>query len=390
MNAAQVGSQRPKVSVVVPIYKVERYLAECVDSLFRQTLREIEIILVDDGSPDRCGEMVDAYAQRDGRVVPVHQPNRGYSAAVNRGIDMASGEYIGIIESDDWVEPDMYESLYSDAVRHGTDVTKGGFYLYNSTLPEEGGRNVVFKNPSGIDLRLAPAGTFRITQWPKLLAFHPSIWSSIYRADFVKQIRIPETAGASYQDFPFMVSVMCRARSISVVKRCFVHWRNEPQQGNSTSNRGKKLLVMTQNTLASRKIVEDSGLYDQLKEAFFIHAVWANFAFFNRIDGRYKREYYDRLREIYMPIKADKDFRYLYFTPVDRWFVTTLLNNDWPAFRLKHTLHELKGRLKRAGSALLGRGQIGPLNERISELEVENQLLREQLEACRRGDADRL
>ena len=90
-------TKKPKVSVVVPIYNVERYLKTCVDSILAQTLHDIEVILVDDGSPDNCGKIIDEYARKDSRVIAVHQKNSGYSKAVNRGIDIARGEYIGII-----------------------------------------------------------------------------------------------------------------------------------------------------------------------------------------------------------------------------------------------------------------------------------------------------
>ena len=94
-----------------------------------------------------------------------------------------------------------------------------------------------------------------VTEWPRIIGFHASIWSSIYRADFVKKIKIPETAGASYQDLPFMIDVMCKAKRISVVKKPFVHWRNEPKQGNSTSARGKKLLLMGKNTETATNVL---------------------------------------------------------------------------------------------------------------------------------------
>ena len=287
---SQSKTNRPKVSVVVPIYNVERYLEECVDSILNQTLKEIEIILVDDGSPDKCGDIVDRYAKKDSRVVAVHQKNSGYSAAVNKGIDLAKGEYIGIIESDDFIEPDMYESLYNNAKANKTDITKGLFYYYNPTLSPIN-QNRIFVNPNGVDLRLAPRGAFHITEWPRIIGFHASIWSSIYRADFVKKIKIPETAGASYQDLPFMVDVMCKAKRISVVKKPFVPWRNEPKQGNSTSARGKKLLLMGKNTETGLEIIKNSGYYEELKEAFYIQALWANIAFFYRIERKYKKEY---------------------------------------------------------------------------------------------------
>lgn len=317
-----------KVSIVVPIYKVENYLRECLDSILGQTLKEIEVVLVDDGSPDGCPQIVDEYATRDPRVVAIHQKNSGYSVAVNKGIATAKGEYIGIIESDDWIEPDMYEKLYASAKKYDTDITKGMFTTYNSTRPV-GVRDEVFRNPSGVDLSLAPDGAFSAKEWPPIAAFHASIWSSIYRANFVKKIPIPETAGASYQDFPFMLECITKAKRISVVRKPFVHWRNDPAQGNSTSARGQKLLLMAKNSKTGVEIVKSSGLFAQLKEALYIHVVWTNMGFFRKIDNKYRREYYYALRELFKPIAEDPDFTYLYFRPQDRMFFNLITKHNY-------------------------------------------------------------
>ncbi len=308
-----------KVSVVVPIYNVEKYLRECVDSILRQTLKDIEVILVDDGSPDGCPAIVDQYAKQDSRVVAIHQPNSGYSVAVNKGIDLAKGEYIGIIESDDWIEPDMYEKLYADAKKHDTDITKGMFTKYCSNLPV-GARDEVYRNLFGIDLSLAPDGAFHVTEWPKIIGFHASIWSSIYRAKFVKKIKIPDTAGASYQDFPFMMDVMTRAKRISVVKEPFVHWRNDDAQGNSTSATGKKLLLMAKNSKTGIEIIKKSGYLDNVREELYIHVLWTNMGFFQNIQRKYRKEYYLMLKEIFQPIKEDSKFTFRYFRGQDRLF----------------------------------------------------------------------
>ena len=340
-------NNKPKVSIVVPIYNVERYLHECVDSILAQTLKDIEVILVDDGSPDNCGKIVDDYAKQDPRVVAIHQKNSGYSAAVNRGIEKASGEYIGIIESDDFIESDMYKSLYDDAKKNNTDITKGLFYFYNPTLePKE--QNKVYENPCGIDLRLAPSGGFHVSEWPQIIGFHSSIWSSIYRASFVKKIKIPETAGASYQDFPFMIEVMCSAKRTSVVKKPFVHWRNEPKQGNSTSARGEKLLLMGKNTETGLKIIKNSGFYDQLKEPFYAHALWTNIGFFYRIKREYKKTYYASLRKIFAGLADDETFEYKYFRPEDKLAIKAVLKyDDWHLFYLSHIFGGVRRRIKK-------------------------------------------
>ncbi len=110
-----------KVSVVVPVYKVEKYLKRCVDSILNQTLKEIEIILVDDGSPDKCGEICDSFAEIDNRIKVVHKSNGGLSSARNAGINVASGEYIGFVDSDDDIDINMYEKMYSAALKHKVD-----------------------------------------------------------------------------------------------------------------------------------------------------------------------------------------------------------------------------------------------------------------------------
>lgn len=342
------GGTKPKVSIVVPIYNVEKYLRECVDSILAQTLKDIEVILVDDGSPDGSPAIVDEYAKADKRVVPIHKENGGYSKAVNYGISIAKGEYIGVIESDDWIEPDMYEKLYASAKKYDTDVTKSEFYYYNSTIIGRG-RNRRFVNGNGaVDLRDAPDGVFRITDWPELIAFHASIWSCIYRADFIKKIKLIDTAGASYQDFPFMVEVMCKAKRISIVKKPMVHWRNDPKQGNSTSQRGKKLLFMPENTINAYNILVESGLYEQLKEAFYAQAAWANYGFFMIIDKKYKEEYFNKLVEIFAPLKGDAHFAYRLFdndtTNSDSWLVYQCLNCNYKQFKRNDLKRRIRGK----------------------------------------------
>ena len=113
----------PLVSIVVPVYNVEDYLTECIESLLTQTLAEIEIILVDDGATDRCPSICDDYAKRDARIKVIHKENGGLSDARNAGIAVCTGEYIGFVDSDDTVEPDMYELLYCNANKYASDIS---------------------------------------------------------------------------------------------------------------------------------------------------------------------------------------------------------------------------------------------------------------------------
>lgn len=118
----------PKISIIVPVYRVEEYLDKCVQSILNQTFTDFELILVDDGSPDRCGEMCDGYAEKDSRVKVIHKENGGLSDARNAGIDAASAEYIGFVDSDDYIAEDMYEMLYENIVKYDADISACGLF----------------------------------------------------------------------------------------------------------------------------------------------------------------------------------------------------------------------------------------------------------------------
>ena len=121
----------PKVSIIVPVYNVEQYLNRCIQSLLNQTLKEIEIILIDDESPDNCPQMCDKYAQHDNRIKVVHKKNAGLGMACNSGIKVATGDYIAFCDSDDYVDTTMYETMHKVAVEEQADIVFTGIQTIN-------------------------------------------------------------------------------------------------------------------------------------------------------------------------------------------------------------------------------------------------------------------
>lgn len=117
-----------KVSIIVPIYNVEKYLKRCLDSLVNQTLNDIEIICINDGSTDGSLEILNEYGRRDDRIVIINQENSGLSATRNKGIDIAKGQFIGFVDSDDWVSKDYFEKLYNSAIQNEAEIAVGGDY----------------------------------------------------------------------------------------------------------------------------------------------------------------------------------------------------------------------------------------------------------------------
>src|SRR5690348_8514297 len=121
----------PKISIIVPIYDVQKYLFKCIDSILAQTFTDYELILVNDGSPDSCGEICNEFAKKDKRIKVIHKKNGGLSSARNAGLEIAKGEYIGFIDSDDFIHNKMYEILYQNALFHSSDIIICDFLKVN-------------------------------------------------------------------------------------------------------------------------------------------------------------------------------------------------------------------------------------------------------------------
>lgn len=229
----------PKVSIVVPIYNVEKYLRQCLDSIANQTLKDIEVICVNDGSKDSSLEIIMEYVNKDPRFKVIDKPNSGYGNSMNRGFDMAEGEYIGIVESDDYAEPDMFEKLYSCAKENDLDACKSGFFFYYS-VPEE--KNIPSKIASYIMCKdvFCPTDDFKsLREQIEFFNIKPTIWSAIYKKEFVREnnIRFNETPGASFQDTSFNFKVWALAKRVKLLEECFLHYRqdNESSSINSAS-----------------------------------------------------------------------------------------------------------------------------------------------------------
>ena len=114
--------EKPSVTLIVPVYNVEKYLNRCIDSILNQTLEDFELILVDDGSKDNSGNICDEYMRKDRRVKVIHKENGGLSDARNSGIEISTGEYLSFIDSDDWVEKEFLETLYNNAIKYQAEI----------------------------------------------------------------------------------------------------------------------------------------------------------------------------------------------------------------------------------------------------------------------------
>ena len=217
-------SALPTASVVVPVYNVERYLAQCLESLACQTSCVQEIICVDDGSTDGSPQILDDAQARIPRLRVVHRANGGYGSAVNEGISLSSGTYVGIVEPDDFVAPACYKTLCQAAQAHGApDIVKAAYWR----VCEAGAPNEHVEPCFYLGKVRFVNQPFTIYDDAELLLHHPSIWSAIYRRDFLQDngISFVEAPGAGWTDNPFLMETMLAARSIVYLDEPLYHYR---------------------------------------------------------------------------------------------------------------------------------------------------------------------
>ena len=221
-TATKTAETMPLVSVIIPIYKVEAYLAECVDSVLHQTYHNLEIILVDDGSPDGCGAMCDAYAAQDGRVRVIHRPNGGLSAARNSGMDIATGEFITFLDSDDWMYRGTIEGYMQCFAKHPElDLVESRIYFASSDNPCNVGEYV--GDPQAEDRLLTGSELLHSFTLDIYQVSMPAAWNKCYRRELLRGHRFAE--GRVYEDLEFQLRLYPYVKNYLLWKQVNYYYR---------------------------------------------------------------------------------------------------------------------------------------------------------------------
>lgn len=237
-HTAKMGA----VSVIVPIFNAERYLDQCLNSIQFQTHRNLEIICLNDGSTDDSLGIIQNHANDDDRIIIVDKKNEGYGASCNRGIALAKGEWIAVVEPDDWIEPKMYADMlaFERSLDAPCDIIKTPYWrIIAADTPDQRKVNCSYRR------RVKPAQQpFALAEAPHLIRHHPSIWSALYRASFLKEqnIRFHEIPGAGWADNPFMADTLLRAERIAYLDTPYYCYREETPEQEATSIKKNPLL----------------------------------------------------------------------------------------------------------------------------------------------------
>lgn len=210
--------EKDKISVIIPVYRVERYLDACVASVCAQTYQNLEIILVDDGSPDACGQMCESWAQKDARIKVIHQENKGLSGARNAGMRIATGEYLGFVDSDDTILPEMYEILYGVLTQSGADLAMCAIQCVYADGTE--------KKESDSPL---PSGVMTLEEWMAVRYLNlrvylagEVVWNKLYKRNLLENVWFRE--GVIMEDTPFFNDYMKESLRVAVTDRALYRY----------------------------------------------------------------------------------------------------------------------------------------------------------------------
>lgn len=237
----------PKVSLIIPVYNVENYIEKCLNSVVNQTLDDIEIIIVNDGSEDSSKNIISKYVEKyKNKIKYFEKENGGLSSSRNFGMPYATGEYIAFLDSDDYVEPETYEEMYNLAKKEDADMVECDFiWEYPSKNKEDIG--VIYNSKKEMIEKA------RVVAWNKLI-----------KRKIIENVNIEFPLGLRYEDVEFFYKLVPYLNKVSFIKKCFIHYvQRENSIANTQNSRTKEIFIVLENVI---KYYKDNGFYEEYKQ----------------------------------------------------------------------------------------------------------------------------
>lgn len=316
-------------------------MKECLDSLVNQILDDIEIICINDGSTDKSLQIIKEYAQKDERIKIIDKPNSGYGHSMNLGIAQATGEYIGIVEPDDFVKQTMFSDLYKLAIKNDADIVKSEYYAYTTqnNQARKTGRFARFKTNKVINIHTIPA----------LVRMQPCIWTAIYKREFLKNnnIKFLETAGASFQDTSFAFKTFAKAQRVVLTPNAYYYYRQD-NTSSSVKSKSKVFPVCIEFDEITDFLNKNPEIKEIVNSQKLIKQYSAYIWNVSRIDEEYRGQFIDLFSETFKTYFNNNEIDREFFRKVNKKEFLLLIN-DKAAFRdcISKNIEKIKKREKR-------------------------------------------
>ena len=287
-----------KISILIPTYNNENYISSCLESVINQTYKNIEILIINDCSTDNTQKILKEFAKKDKRIkIITNNKNYGYGKSLNIGIKSSKGDYIQIVESDDFIEPEMSEILLNQALKHNTDIIKSDFYIIKKNK----------KNKSKNHTNYPINQNINTTTNPELYLLKPSVWSFLFKKEFLikNNIIFNETEGASFQDTSFQFKCLYFAQNIRLIENQLYNYNLD--NPNSSINNDKKAFAII-NEFATINNFFDNKNNEQtpFKLLFELKAYLWNL---KRINKKYKKNFLTKIKDIFNSYDTSSFFK---------------------------------------------------------------------------------
>lgn len=301
----EINTKNVKVSIIMPLFNLELHVAIAIKSVLNQTLKEIELICIDDGSTDYTLNIVKEYAQKDKRIKIInYKDTKGQAYARNRGIEIAKGKYIGFVDGDDWVETSMFEKLYNAAEKNRTDITFCASALYD----EQTGKTIWDNNYYNLCLisKEFDNRVFTHEETKNLLlgSLNVALWNKIYRKDFLKKNKIKFPEYYIYEDMPFFYETWFKAKRICLIRDCCYYYRIN-RRTSTMSRLENKVLDRVDMVSLTYELFKQLPYFEEMKTQVVIWIIEDIFHRFTLIEGRYRKEFFFLMKKLFKNLDLD-------------------------------------------------------------------------------------
>lgn len=243
-----------KISIIIPVYNVEKYLDRCIKSVINQTYKNLEIILIDDGSSDKSGDICDKYSKIDSRIISIHQENMGLSGARNTGLDVATGAFVGFVDSDDWIAPNMYELLINTAEQYNTDIVSSKYVLVTNENEYINNKNSLSIEVYNDDDKLK----YYLRNSLSATSLEIPVCTKLYNRNLFKEIRFP--IGKIYEDIYTNYLLFSKAKQIAVINEvCYFYFQNKNSITKSQFQKKNLDLITACNQIIDAVVLESDS-----------------------------------------------------------------------------------------------------------------------------------
>ena len=297
-----------KVTVIMPVYNVAPYLRECLDSVVNQTLKDIEIICINDGSTDDSLQILEKYAQKDERIKIISQENQGQGVARNKGVEISTGEYIQFIDPDDWIELNMLETLYNFAKEHHSQVVKFNYTDYNDYSGKYKQQEFTkqIQEKYNYDLNETPYYTWRILKQDCLSALDLHVWTHFYQTDFIKSNNIQFAPSKHGEDHLFADGAILLANKVDFLNKYLYFYRI--RSGSAVHIKSDINFCVFDNITLLKEFLIKHNLFSELEEEWINYAKKVVTWHYSQVPDKSIKKYEDLCLQYFSNEKEFKKF----------------------------------------------------------------------------------